>query len=216
MKKYFPLVMAITAIFPIMMSCSKDDKDEPATNSVKRSITIKTSDYTKWTYFSFEKGDTVAVPANFKNDKTWDLALHRWDVRTNSGESGIGQGGAYAVAYSIKDVTEESTLASWSVPILSASFTKDSLIKTYMNIPNMYADSDADQRVDVPANTVLGSWMVVKMASIPPTYAMAENAFVVKTANGKYAVVQFTNYMNNKAEKGYVTFEYIYPVTIWN
>lgn len=215
MKKYFSLMMAIVAISFIMVSCSKDDKEE-ATNSIKRSITIKTSDYTKWTYFSFEKGDTVAVPNDFKNDKTWYLAFHRWDVRSNGGESGIGAGGAYAVAYSIKDITEESALATWSIPASSASFTKDALIKTYMAVPNMYADSDADQRVEVPANTVLGSWMTVKMASIPPTYTVAGNAFVVKTASGKYAVVQFTNYMNDKAEKGYVTFEYIYPVNIWN
>ena len=111
MKKYFSLMMAIVAISFIMVSCSKDDKEE-ATNSIKRSITIKTSDYTKWTYFSFEKGDTVAVPNDFKNDKTWDLAFHRWDVRSNGGESGIGAGGAYAVAYSIKDITEESALAT--------------------------------------------------------------------------------------------------------
>jgi hypothetical protein len=124
MKKYFSLMMAILAISSIMVSCSKDDNEETATNSVKRSITIKTSDYTKWTYFSFEKGDTVAVPSNFKNDKTWDLALHRWDVRTNGGESGIGDGGAYAVTYSLKDITEESALATWSIPASSASFYK--------------------------------------------------------------------------------------------
>ena len=205
MKKTF-YFLAICAIALGFTACSDDDDDKPTVEPTTGSMTIDTRAYDKWTYFSFAKGDTVPEPADFKNDKTWDIAFHRWDVRTNGGESGVGEGAAFQTTYESLDVN------TWSLSIAQSNFTKDEIIKTYMATPNMYAESDEDQRSDVPANTALGKWMTVTMSSIPPTYAIINNAFVVRTANGSYAAIRFTNYMNDKAERGYVSFDYIYPI----
>ncbi|HBK33334.1 MAG TPA: hypothetical protein DDZ78_17160, partial [Porphyromonadaceae bacterium] len=35
--------------------------------------------------------------------------------------------------------------------------------------------------------------------------------FIVRSANGKYAKVIMKNFLNEKDESGYITFEYVYP-----
>lgn len=210
MKRLFTLAAVAVALLITagLTSCSKENNEKEAPQIQEASI--KTSDYTTWTYFSFEKGVIGTYTEDgfdYKNRLDWDLAFHRWDVRTNGGLSGKGAGGAVKSAYGTLDVN------TWgSVLPSAADFVTDKLIKTYMNAPHMSDDATGDQRVEVPANTELGQWLTVTMTSIPPTYKMADNVFLVKAANGKLAAVKFTNYMNAKAEKGYAVFEYVYPL----
>lgn len=195
MKRMYTPVARLAAflIIFIAVSCSKENGGEDLPQT--KQVSIKTSDYTTWTYFSFEKGVIGTYTEegfDYKNRLDWDLAFHRWDVRTNGGLSGKGSGGAAKSS--------------------DGTFTTDQLIKTYMNAPHMSEEVTGDQRVEVPANTELAQWMTVTMTSIPPTYKLADNVFLVKAANGKLAAVKFTNYMNDKAEKGYAVFEYVYPL----
>ena len=90
------------------------------------------------------------------------------------------------------------------------SLVTDEMILTYMQTPDMSGENN--QRVEVPANTELGQWLTVSMSSIPPTYTLANNVFMVRTADGQWAAVRFTNYMNDRAEKGYASFSYLYPI----
>ncbi len=203
----FAVMVAAILINVSLISCSKE-KEKPSVPDAK-SLSIKTSDYKTWTYFSFEKGIIGTygeTEFDYKNRLDWDLAFHRWDVRTNGGESGKGQGGAVLTAYG------NLNTGTWSSHIPSYKFITDTKIKTYMAPPNMNAEDGADQRKEVPGSTELAKWMTVTMSSIPPTYKVNEKAFVVKTASGKFAALRFTGYMNDKAEKGYASFEYIYPL----
>ena len=84
-----PLVVSLT-------SCGKkkDEPNQPSTpEAVTKTVTIDASKYETWQYFSFSKGEVVNV-TDYKNDLNWDMALHRYDVRLNCGESGKGKGGA--------------------------------------------------------------------------------------------------------------------------
>ena len=47
-----------------------------------------------WTYLNLHLGAIVA-PDEPENNLGWDLAFHRFHIRTNSGLSGNGKGGAY-------------------------------------------------------------------------------------------------------------------------
>ena len=91
------LAPALLAGFVAFTSCSKEDdkKPEPAPkgNGVKEVKYLDASDQQKWVYFSFEKGVVEVADPQTSND--WDLAFNRYHVRTNSGTSGKGQGGAY-------------------------------------------------------------------------------------------------------------------------
>lgn len=171
------------------------EKKEPEDNTPKIVSEIDVTNYELWHYFSFEKGLLGSYTENgfdYKNNLDWDLAFHRWDIRTNGGKSGKGLGGAKIMTYGG-----------------DSNFVSDELIKTYMKAPVMTTNSMADQRVDVPANTVLAGWLKVKMSSIPPTYELSEDPFLVRGAKGDVYIINFTNYMNSKAEKGYISFNYV-------
>ena len=200
------LKMTFVLSLLISMSCSKDEETSEPVSSV-RETRVVTSSYTEWHYFSFEKG-WMSELTDFRQSLDWDLAFHRWDVRTNGGASGKGLGGACKLTYTL--LSPET----WSVNLATLPLVEDALIKTYMNKPNMGADTEGDQRSDEPANTELGKWLTVGMNSIPPTYTMSPSVFIVRTAVGKYAVMKFLNYMDDKAVKGTVSFEYIYPFEI--
>lgn len=190
--------MCLAAALAAFASCEKESnepKGEPA-----ESVEIDTRAYDKWTYFSFDKG-VVAEPADFTDNTDWDLAFHRWDVRTNGGASGKGQGGAYML--------EQTSLDDLPAPD-AALLKSDGTILTYMKVPDMTGENN--QRVEVPASTELGQWMHVAMGTTPPTYAMLHNVFVVRAADGRFAAIRFLNYMNDKAEKGHVRFEYVFPI----
>ena len=76
-----------------LIACKKEkDEAEPlsVTNDVKM---LNATSYEKWVYYSLEKGAIVEVSSP-ETDLTWDIAFQRWYVKTNSGTSGKGKGGA--------------------------------------------------------------------------------------------------------------------------
>ena len=57
-------------------------------------VTIPATSYSDWIYFSIEDNSVVDID-NSQNSSDWDLAFQRKHIRTNSGMSGSGAGGAY-------------------------------------------------------------------------------------------------------------------------
>ena len=57
-------------------------------------VNIDASSYNNWVYFSFEQASVVEID-NPENSLDWDVAFQRKHIRTNSGLSGIENGGAY-------------------------------------------------------------------------------------------------------------------------
>jgi len=57
-------------------------------------LTIPATSYTDWIYFSFENNAIVEITSP-ENSLDWDLGFQRKHIKTNSGLSGIGQGGGY-------------------------------------------------------------------------------------------------------------------------
>lgn len=56
-------------------------------------LTIDASSYSNWVYFSFEQAEVIDVE-NPEESMEWDVAFQRKHIRTNSGLSGLGNGGA--------------------------------------------------------------------------------------------------------------------------
>jgi hypothetical protein len=56
-------------------------------------VTVDASNYNDWIYFSFSSASTVEVE-NPESSLDWDVAFQRKHIRTNSGLSGLGDGGA--------------------------------------------------------------------------------------------------------------------------
>lgn len=77
---------------------------------------IEGQDRHPWVYVSLQTGEAVALTdLEALESKGWDLAFKRFLVRTNSGDSGPGEGGAIRIALDW-DQVDGSTLGSKSLP----------------------------------------------------------------------------------------------------
>ena len=85
-------IMAIIAF--TLSACNKKTKEEELTSPLTKDVKmLNATSYEKWIYFSLTKGEIIEV-TNPEQDFSWDIAFQRWYVKTNSGTSGKGKGGA--------------------------------------------------------------------------------------------------------------------------
>ena len=244
------LAPALLAGFVAFTSCSKDDdKKEPAPQGGAKEVKyLDASDQQKWVYFSFEKGVVEVADPQTSND--WDLAFNRYHVRTNSGTSGKGQGGAYKTDKTDFDaVTVAPTAEEYKVdveqqvssflggkggnqkislsPVLEIGhgegfweMIKDGVLAgASKGIPGYdqlteeqkkAALAKMEQRIK-PTLIHNNGWLTMdyKKGSSGPSYTYNNWVYVVKTAAGKYAKVQLTDYKNAKDQTGFITFKYL-------
>ena len=108
------LLFGVLSAF-ITTACSDNNSpDDPSqgenTLPVKQvSLSRKTAYGNDWIYYSLEKGKEVSVSEESHAENTdWDIAFNRYNVRTNSGASGKGKGGALLT--NIKDMAACTTV----------------------------------------------------------------------------------------------------------
>lgn len=127
----------------------------------------------------------------------WDIALHRYDVKTN---------GASAVATTGKEIAKVAGIPAGGYV---ADITNDSILvdnSGMMNGKIGYASS--------ACNEVLGKGIEFDSKTMPPTpsnWTMSGLVYVVKLASGGYAKMIFTGYRNDDNATGHITFDYVYP-----
>ncbi len=174
-------------------SCKPDEpKPNNDENASVKTVTINAKSYSEWVYFSFSKGKVVDIE-NFSASMDWDIAFHRFDVRTNCGASGPGNGGTYNAG----QIEFESLLVA-----------PDEGYSLNDTISIIDEDGNWENPTNVPGDTVLATWLT--FSGPPPTYNISNNIYVVKTADGKYAKVWLKDYYNDESQTGYVTMKYFY------
>ncbi|WP_315020166.1 HmuY family protein [Capnocytophaga leadbetteri] len=248
-----PAVMAGMMLFST--SCKKDD--DPITNVDRyeglRNLNVKpgeekeikyldaSSNQGEWVYFSFEKGVLEATTAT-PTVSNWDIAFNRYDIRTNSGTSGKGNGGALNTQQ--KDwskVATASSTATYTVDIVSRGFSyggnrsgstvykslspvfevghgegfwnmvSGSVTSTIPNFSTMPKPQQQAILASMKSKIVHNNgWLTMDYAqgAKAPTYAYNNWVYIVKTARGKYAKIQLTDYTNAKNKTGFITFKY--------
>ena len=194
---FFKAVLCLSVIASIT-ACSKDD--DPVDNDGELKVadftTSRKTDYgDDWIYFSFKDGKEVQVDeASHQSNATWDIAFNRYNIRTNSGKSGNGKGGAYDAgkvdfnSVTAAPATGYTTDADYEISDVGSGFPPPTKMST--------------------ANTVLCE--AITFSGPPPAYTPSEHVYVVKTADGKYVKVLFKNFYNEKGESGFVSFRYAY------
>lgn len=189
--KFALVLMAFGAM--VFTSCKKD-KEEPKVELQVKEAVVDARSFSEWVYFSFSKGEIVAV-SDYKNDLNWDIAFHRWDVRTNGGESGKGQGAA---------VQMEKTVLAEVLVAPQSGYVADAMASVMVSsaMPPVYENQGV--------NSEMAKWMSVNTSQMPPVYTMSENVYVVKTAEGKYVKLKFTDFTNDMGERGVITFQYAF------
>lgn len=175
------------------------------------SMTVDATDYTKWTYINLETQESVCTRildetgaeepweegGSMPDD--WDIAIHRYDVKTNGGS---------VLETSCTSISE--LLDSGSIPdgeYVSDTETTDRItidMSGMMDGVILYAQSDY--------NETLSKWLNVDTSTMPPIYTMSNKIYVLRLQDGTHAAIHLLGYANEQNTKGHMTFEYLYPL----
>lgn len=202
-KSKFRFAILLCGILSAFMtsSCSKDKNDplpdapREGKNLPVKQVTLsrKTAYGNDWIYYSLEKGAEVNVSEEAHAESAdWDIAFNRYNVRTNSGASGKGKGGAL--------LTNFKELAACKV-VPEGTFTLDAAYT--ITAPGT---GYPPPTMESTANEVLCKAIV--FSGPPPTYTPSDYVFIVRTAAGKYAKLKAKSFYNTEGKSGFYSFEY--------
>jgi hypothetical protein len=136
-----------------------------------------------WMYFDFSRGAVVPVQDPKADD--WDLAVQRYVIKTNGGDTNpAGQGALLAL-----ERYDFATLRRLPDP---ANFVSD--VRTKNRLSSYNASIDKWYNYSYLANV---------LAPKPIVY-------IVRTQDGKYAKLRLLSYYCKGGEAGCLTFEYVY------
>ncbi|WP_251620942.1 HmuY family protein [Odoribacter lunatus] len=190
MKKLNVLVCGLLLGGLAFTGCSDDDDKK-----IEGEATVMANEYNEWTYFNFSTEDTVVltiqkkaegdgyvyeVDAEAEKVLKWDIAVHKYDMRTNGGL--------------VKELSTKNfdavTLAD--VPA-DGGMVADAEGSVMADMSQMMSGFVGYQ--DVKLNEELGRWVIATpTGTMPPyTYELNDNVFVVKV-NGKTWKMQFSAY----------------------
>ncbi len=145
-------------------------------------VTIQVDATTDWTYWSLRLGAAVEVtdPAT---ESHWDLAFKGTKIRTNSGTSGAGEGGAVASAMALDAIA--------SAPADGYAVDTDLV-------------DPADAQAMFSGNDVLSGWWEFDGTS--SSTVPRDASFIVRAGDGSFAKLRVTGYAND----GEYTIDYAY------
>ena len=178
------IIASILITSAILGACTKTDTTESLTEKTDttelltgKTIVINATSSNDWVYFSFDKDTTVNV-SDAANSLDWDLAFRRSWIKTNSGLSGKGMGGAFNSGLKAQTGFDGLT----TVPT-NAVFVQDD--------STMVAGSRGFVK-DV-VNPVIKDCFELQFGA-QTLLIPGDSIYVVKTASGKYAKVWIKDY----------------------
>lgn len=202
------ICLALFAGALLFTSCDRNNDNveeqiiKPLVNA--KEVTVDAS-AGQWKYFSFTTGKEVEVKDPMASSD-WDIAFNRFYVKTNSGVSGKGKGGAFvatsddffAVGVAPKEgylADDQSKVESVGWPSQDVQMEFNSRISGGMKGVNLtgYVTYDPNAHSGVGAGY----------------YEMTKRVYIIKTADGsKYVKIQFKDYLNEKNKGGHPKFIY--------
>ncbi len=194
-KLFFTLALAAVAL----VSCNKDE-ETPAVVETNSTYVDATSQ-TTWHYYSLSDNKVIGTGEETVEDNAkwfartdWDIAICRYNVRTNSGDATTANakgGVAITTKYTLDEVT--------AVPA-DAEFNADEAVTSTgmggITTTKIFSDATVIQfKKDAEGNSIM-----------PPVYEQSP-VYVFRTADGaaNYKVI-FTQYVNAESVTGHVKF----------
>ena len=138
---------------------------------------------------------TVTLDVDSPAPASWDIAVHRYDAKTN---------GAKVAMSSASDFAEARMAATSS--FVADEWTTETIVtdmSTMMDGYLSYAESFY--------NAELSTWLDVDKSTMPPIYTLSGKVYIIALSDGNNIAVKLSDYMNADGVKGYMTIEYIYP-----
>lgn len=203
---FLALLPSCNGIFPGIYDSGESDlvtgygfiAHNPSDNSGK--VYIDATDYTKWVYLDFH--GRTAVTAGMSEEEApaeWDIAVHRYDVKTN---------GAAVLETGITGL--ELFMSSGKMP--EGEYVEDEWT-TEQIIVDMSGMMDGNIGYSESwYNSELSKWLKVDTSTMPPLYSMSHKVYAVKLADGSDLALKLSNYMDASGVKGFMTIDYVYPV----
>lgn len=166
-------------------------------------VYINATSYTQWTYINFHdlSIDSTEIGKEIKEPANWDIAIHRYDARTNGGE-------VLETGFTGFDILK----ASAKIP--DGKYIKDEWTKSQIIIDMSGMMQEKIKYVESYYNHELSKWLNVDTSNMPPNYSMSNKVYIVKLKDNTIAALRLRNFMNASGIKGYMTIEYIYPFEI--
>lgn len=162
-------------------------------------IYINATDYTRWTYINFENSSIDTLSVYDEAPEKWDIAIHRYDVKTNGGS--VAETALTDISLAAKSGASEN------LDYVDDEWTTTKIVtdmSTMMDGYLSYAESFY--------NPVLSRWLDVDTSEMPPIYTSSGRVYILSTSDGRRAALKLQNYMDASGVKGYMTIEYIYPL----
>ena len=220
------LLKGLTALYVcIPVGCVEYEAEPFTGNTLPRVTGYSTGVTNDWLYFNLETGKRYNISApnqdikeGQQKDSTevrmdWDIAFCGYRVRTNSGTSGPGQGGAVDLGYGDYD--------KWisKVQVENMTFTPDNDTEVYVTMSqndwnhyliennldfnsNPWFDpNNGPAKTLTSANPVLAEAM--SFAGPPPVYTPSFHTYAIRSADGKhYYKLQIISWYDAEVEIG--------------
>jgi len=161
-------------------------------------IYIDATDYCRWTYIDFSRGAIDTLDVDDPQPQHWDLAVHRYDTKTN--------GGAVLETDAVDFNGLTSLPAGDFVPDEWTAGTIVTDVSTMMDGYPGYAESYY--------NAELSRWLDVDTSTMPPIYTLSGKVYLLRLAGGDIVALRLSDFMDTAGVKGFMTIEYIYPFVL--
>ncbi len=196
--------MSLVSCNGIFSGIYDNDEAEETTELGDNSFSnIDVTSYTLWTYLNFHdrtmQTAEIGDDGSYTDPDGWDIALHRWDTRTNGGA-------AMETSYTSLD----ALLASGSIP--DGEWVEDIWTTEQMIIDMSQMMSGTFGYAEGWYNPELSKWIDVNLNQMPPLYNLSGKVYLVMFADETIMATMLSNYTNAIGDKGYLTIDYIYPL----
>ena len=195
--------MAAVVLGCLVASCVKYDALPFDGRTLPRKSGYTTGVTNDWLYFNLRTGEVfnkIKVNGDIKEGEQrerldWDLAFCGYVMRTNSGTSGKGKGGAADLGYgnytSWTSVDQLPTDLKWVVDDESVSVTMSQndwnhyLVENHLDFDSnpWFDPNNGPAKMKTSANPLLSESMT--FAGPPPVYTPSFHTYVVRTADGE-------------------------------
>ncbi|MBD5358769.1 MAG: hypothetical protein HDR88_17575 [Bacteroides sp.] len=160
-------------------------------------IFIDATSYTQWVYIDFSEQATVTLGYEEEAPKNWDIAVHRYDVKTN---------GAKVIETDYSDFDEAIKATIDEANLVADIWTTSQIVIDMSTMMDGYLSYTESYY-----NPELSKWLNVDTSTMPPIYTSSGKVYIVYLADGTRVGVKLLNYMNDMQVKGYMTIQYMYP-----
>jgi hypothetical protein len=205
MRRFFIAVMAIGAMV-VLSGCSKDESPKQPTAGIQvRNLDAASNDERIWTYFSFATGKVVSPTGAVEESKEWDIAFHRFNIKTNSGTS--GKGNVAVAATGIKDFE-----AVTKAPAQGYEVDKIVAVESRPPAPEVTRSVNPVITGTVESKDPKGwyNYGQPQQGETTPHFNITKYVYVIRTLEGKYVKIQLTDYTNDYGTSGYISFRYAF------